>query len=94
MSWTHPESTFLKKRISDALAIQLPSSSQFQFSAHITCESSYISITGDFVTAEKLQSIIIIGYAGAAAEDILLGERRMGSYGTKGADVNNSATSN
>ena len=27
MSWTHPESTFLKKRISDALAIQLPSSS-------------------------------------------------------------------
>ena len=60
----------------------------FQFSAHITCESSYISITGDFVTAEKLRSIIIICYAGTAAEDILLGERRMGSYRTKGADLN------
>ena len=28
MSWTHPESTERKLRTSDALAIQLPSSSQ------------------------------------------------------------------
>ena len=27
MSWTHPESTLRKERTSDALAIQLPSSS-------------------------------------------------------------------
>lgn len=30
MSWTHPESTFRKKRTSDALVIQLPSSSRLK----------------------------------------------------------------
>lgn len=43
-----------------------------RFSAHITCERSYISVIGNFVTAEQLRSIIIIEYAGAVAEGILL----------------------
>lgn len=59
-----------------------------RFSAHITCERSYISVTGDFVTAEQLRSIILVEYAGTVAEGILLGERILGSYGTKDADIN------
>ena len=59
-----------------------------RFSAHITCERSYISVIGNFVTAEQLRSIILVEYASAAAEGILLGERILGSYGTKDADIN------
>lgn len=60
----------------------------FRFSAHITYESSYISTDGDPMTEEIVKSLILVSYAGIAAEGILLGKRVAGNYGKETSDLN------
>lgn len=64
----------------------------FNFTSHITCESSYISVNGEIPNAEKLWSIILIRYAGIIAEQMILGESHVGSYGTDTSDLNTART--
>ena len=60
----------------------------FNFTSHITCESSYISANGEIPNAEKMWSIILVRYAGIIAEQMILGESHFGSYGSDTADLN------
>lgn len=64
----------------------------FNFTSHITCESSYISANGEIPNAEKMWSIILVRYAGIIAEQMLLGESHFGSYGSDTADLNAART--
>lgn len=64
----------------------------FNFTSHITSALSYISVSGEIPNAEKLWSLILIKYAGMIAEQMILGESHVGSYGTDTADLNTAKT--
>ena len=64
----------------------------FNFTSHITSESSYISVSGEIPNAEKMWSIILVRYAGIIAEQMILGESHSGSYGSDTADLNAART--
>ena len=56
MSWTHPESTERKLRTSDALAIQLPSSSR-----GVTIGDNTVIGAGSVVTKNIPSDVIAVG---------------------------------